>query len=153
MNTGLRASVLTILGVGFVGCRDGGEVHYQDALRLQARAMEKHEPASSPSFDAVIAELDKVPADSKRAEAAQKLKAAIVAVRNPVRRPLAMAYSEKDEATLPPAVVEQARACARLATIVGADGGATHAGLVALDECRKKVEALREAAEHADEPK
>ena len=36
-----------------------------------------------------------------------------------------------------------------MAELVGRDGGANPSGLKALDDCRKKVDELREAAEHA----
>ncbi len=131
-------------------CRDGGELHYEQARRLQAEIISKGERPSSPAYDAVLAELAKVPAGSKRFDDAVRMKAAIDTVRAPVRRPLAVAH--RDDSTLPPEVAAQARACARLAEMIGFDGGATTAAIKALDDCRKRVDALDEAAAHRDEP-
>ncbi len=131
-------------------CRDGGEIHYEQARRLQADLIAKGERPSSPAYDAVLAELEKVPTSSKRSDDALRLKSAIETVRGPVRRALAVFH--KDESSLPPEVAAQSRACARLAELSGRDGGATEAAIKALDDCRKRVDALDEAAAHREEP-
>ncbi len=144
-----KAFSLTALLV-IAACRDGGVLHYDEAQRLQLALIDKNEHPASPKFDAVLTELAKVPRDSKRFADAQRMRLAIEAVRTPVRRPLAVAH--RDDSNLPPEVAAQARACVRLAQLVGRDGGATDSALRALDDCRKRVDALDEAAAHHDDP-
>lgn len=142
-----RLAVISCLLLG--ACRDGGELHYEQARRLHVQLVSKAEHPTSPAFDAVLVELKQVPADSKRFADAQRLRLAIEAVRAPVRRPLAVAH--RDDATLPPEVAAQAKACAALAQMVGRDGGATASAMRALDDCRARVDALDEAAAHREE--
>jgi len=131
-------------------CRDGGELHYEQARRLQVELVSSGERPSSPKFDAVLAELKLVSPDSKRFAEAERLRLAIESLRAPVRRALAVAHA--DDAALPLEVAAQARACVRLAQLLGVDGGATAAAIKALDDCRKRVDALDEAAAHHDDP-
>ncbi len=131
-------------------CRDGGELHYEQARRLHAQLVSKAEHPSSPAFDAVLAELAQVPSDSKRFAEAQRLRSAIEAVRAPVRRPLAVAHH--DEASLPPMVAAQVRECAALAQMVGRDGGVNAAALAALDDCHSRIDQIDEAAAHLEQP-
>lgn len=142
--------VLAVL-LSFTACRDGGELHFDEAKRLHAQLVSTGTHPAALAFDPVLEELSKVPADSKRFGDAQRLREAIEAVRRPVRRPLAVAH--KDDSMLPPEVAAQARACQRLAVTIGLDGGMTPSALEALDACRSRVDALDEEAAHRDDAK
>lgn len=145
-----QLAVIVVMMLSVASCREPGDVHFDEALRLHAQLIIKGEPPVSPKFDAVLAELAKVPKGTKHFTAADSLRLAIERVRAPVRRPLAVAH--RDDSALPPEVAAQARACAQLAQTAGRDGGVNARALKALDACRRQVDALDEAAAHRSEP-
>ncbi len=144
----MKRLVLAVL-VSLTSCRDGGELHFDEAKRQHAQLVSRGTHPASPAFDPVLEELARVPVSSRRFADAQRLREAIEAVRQPVRRPLAVAH--KDDSTLPLEVAAEARACQRLAERIGRDGGMTPSALEALDACQRRVDALDEAAAHRDD--
>jgi hypothetical protein len=132
----MRAHLGLLLALA--ACREEGARELDQAKARHAALVEKAEPPQSPKYDEVLALLDQVPPGTKASAEAAKLKNAITSARHPVRAPLAMAPNY--DGGLEPVVLAQLAACARLATILGEDGGMTDAGRVALDDCRRRAE-------------
>lgn len=129
-------------------CRDEAAESFARArLRYDALVSEAARP-EDPRFDEVLRALAAVPAASRHHAEAQRLTRAIEGGRRQkVRTPLALAPSGRR----PPELEAQLRACARLAALVGADGGVDHRALVALDACRLQAEKLELRYAHGDE--
>ena len=121
-------------------CIDGGTRTYDDARVEYVRLTEAGTHPANPVFDPVIEKLRSVQPDSKRYAEAQKLAAAIEGARVKVRPPLA--HVPRQNTALSSEVVAQLQACARLAELVGRDGGVDERMLKALDDCRAKAERL-----------
>lgn len=140
------AALLLILLFG--SCRDeGAEAWARAEMQHQALIAEGARP-EDPRFDTVVRELEKVPAGSKHAANAQKLLRAIEAGRKPsVRTPLALGPNGRRAERLE----AQLAACARLATMAGADGGLDRRTLEALEKCRREAEQLELRSSHPEE--
>lgn len=122
-----------------LACRDDGEAAFTKAKAHYDSLILAAQPPGVPAFDEVMAELDAVPAGSKRAAEARKLKQNILNARVRLRAPLSIV---KDERSFPPDVIAQLRACNRLAELAGPDGGLTRKVMEALDDCRQRAEKL-----------
>ncbi len=133
-----------------LACRDDGVRRYEDAKARHIALVQGGARPESKGFDEVIALLEQVPATSPRAGEAQRLKQAIVAARQRVRRPLAAVHSSDRD--LPESVRAQTRACAALAEGAARDGGASAQLLKALDDCRRRIEKLDVAYHDSMEP-
>lgn len=134
----------------FAGCRDEGRRLYDDAKARHLSLVERGERPDSKAFDDVLALLARVPKDSARSTEARALEAAITNARVRVRQPLARLHA--DDRDLPADLKAQTRACASLAELLARDGGATLAAVRALDDCRRRIEALDKAYHDAHEP-
>lgn len=145
-----RSGVLLFLFLilSLSSCRDeGAEAYARAELQHQALIAQAARPEDL-RFDAVIRELEKVPAGSKHAAAAKKLLRAIEEGRTPsVRTPLALGPNGRRPARLE----AQLAACARLATLAGADGGLDRRTLEALEKCRREAEQLELRFSHPEE--
>jgi hypothetical protein len=146
----MRKGVLSLLVVALLACSDEGVLVYEKAKARHVALVEKGERPDSKAFDEVLASLDQVPASSKRAADAKKLKAAIEAGRVRVRTPLAKVHA--NDGDLPEDVRAQTRACAALAVLLGRDGGASPNVIKALDDCRRRVEKLDKVHHDSMEP-
>ncbi|MBL8920432.1 MAG: hypothetical protein JNJ54_16330 [Myxococcaceae bacterium] len=131
-------------------CRDEGRRLYEDARARHVALVERGERPDSKAFDDVLALLAKVPKDSARSTEARALEVAITNARVRVRQPLARLHA--DDRDLPADLKAQTRACASLAELLARDGGATPAVVKALDDCRRRIEALDKAYHDAHEP-
>lgn len=143
-----RSVVLLASLLLLTSCRDeGAEAYARAQLRHQALLGQALRP-EDPRFDAVLAELRKVPPGSKHFGPAQKLIHGIEAGRTrQVRTPLALGPNGRR-----PAFLEaQLAACAQLAVLAGADGGVDQRTLAALDACRLQSEKLELRFSHPGE--
>jgi hypothetical protein len=145
-----RSSFCTalVLLLSLTSCRDeAAEAFARADLQYRELVAQAARPDDA-RFDAVLAELGKVPASSKHFAAAQKLGAAIAAGRGKkVRTPLAVAGNGHRPAQLE----AQLEACARLAEMAGADGGVDRHALEGLEACRLRAEKLELSLSHGDE--
>ncbi len=141
-------SVVLLLIVCSSSCRDEAAESFARA-ELQHRALiEDGARPEDPRFDAVLRELKNVSAGSKHAAQAQRLAHAIEAGRaRPVRTPLALGPNGRR----PERLEAQLAACARLATLAGADGGLEPRTLEALEKCRREAEQLELRYSHPEE--
>jgi hypothetical protein len=130
-------------------CRDAGAERWSHAHAAYESLLNKGERVESKAFDSVLVDLDAVPADSHHFAEAQKLAATIRKGRIHLPVPLAVVPKPGSQ----PALLEaQMAACARLAELVGVDGGVDQRALVALEACRKRVNAVSERLVHEAEP-
>jgi hypothetical protein len=128
-------------------CRDeAAEAFARAQLRYEALVASGAGPDDA-RFDAVLAELRRVPPSSKRYEKAQALARGIEGGRVRVRTPLALGT----KGHRPPQLEAQLAACARLAELAGGDGGVSPRALEALEDCRKKAERLELSFAHGDD--
>lgn len=128
-------------------CRDeAAEAFARAQLQYDALVAQGAGPDDA-RFDPVLAELRRVPPTSKRYERAQALARGIEGGRVRVRTPLALAA----RGHRPPELEAQLAACARLAELAGSDGGVQQRALEALEDCRRKTEALELSFAHAHE--
>lgn len=143
-----RSAVLLITALLCTSCRDEAAEAFARA-DLQYRALlDQAARPEDPRFDAVFADLKKVPASSRHFTAAQKLLRALEAGRKtPVRTPLALGPNGRRA----PALEAQLAACARLAVIAAADGGVDQRALAGLEACRKQAEQLELRFSHPEE--
>jgi len=142
-----RSAVLLAI-VCLSSCRDEAAEAYARA-ELQERALiDEGARPEDPRFDGVLRELDKVPAGSKHAAAAEKLRRAILAGRRQsVRTPLALGPNGRR----PERLEAQLAACARLATLAATDGGLERRTMEALEKCRREAEQLELRFSHPEE--
>ncbi|MFZ5444792.1 MAG: hypothetical protein ACOZQL_32685 [Myxococcota bacterium] len=144
-----RSSLLLILvALTVSSCRrDEGAEAWARAQAAHRSLLAQSVAAEDPRFDAVLADLERVPPGSKHRAAAEQLARAIRGARVSVRTPLAIAPKE----SRPPELQAQLAACARLAQLAGADGGVDRRALEALEDCRRKAEKLELKLSHHDE--
>ncbi len=128
------------LGALIAACVDGGTRTYDEARAEYVKLVQAGALPTDSRFDAMLEKLNRIDPSSRSAPAAQKLVHAILAGRERVKTPLAQVAPANT--TLSPAVVEQLKACARLAEMAGRDGGVDPHMLQALDDCRAKAERL-----------
>jgi len=132
------------------GCRDQGQERYARARAAYDTLLARGEGPRAAAFDAVLLDLDAVPAGSPHAAEARRLSRIIRDGRaTPLRTPLAMVPTP---GTRPTELEAQLAVCARLAGRLGADGGVGPAGREALEACRRTAERLDVHFAHADEP-
>jgi hypothetical protein len=143
----LRLAAALALCLALTSCRDeAAEAFARAQLRYEALIVEGVRPAD-PRFDAVLAELRKVPPSSKRHAQAQVLLRGIEGARQRgVRTPLALA----SDGHRPPELEAQLAACGRLAALAGVDGGVDQRALKALEDCRRTAEKLELRLSHGD---
>ena len=143
-----RSAVSLCCLLFLVSCRDeGAEAYARAQLQHQALLAQFTKP-EDPRFDAVLADLRKVPPDSKHYAAAQKLIHGLEAGRTPkVRTPLALGPNGRR----PPMLEAQLAACAQLAVLATADGGLDRRTMTALEDCRVKAEKLELRLSHPEE--
>jgi hypothetical protein len=141
--------LLLALALGLPGCRDEGAERYARARAAADSLLGRGVEPRSAAFDAILADLEGVPAGSAHAAEAHRLAEAIRRGRALVRTPLAMVPTA---GTRPGPLEVQLAACARLAGELGRDGGVRGAGLLALEACRRRAEAMDVHFAHADEP-
>lgn len=128
-------------------CRDASaEAWARASLAHQNLLLASTRPEDA-KYDAVLADLAKVESSSRYFADAQKLKTAIEGARVRVRTPLAIAPNGRR----PPELEAQLAACARLAQMIGEDGGVNRPGLEALEACRKSAEKMELQYAHGDE--
>ena len=143
-----RSAVLLACLLLLASCRDEGAEAYARAQLQHQALLAKFTPPDDPHYDEVLAELRKVPADSKHFAAAQKLLHGIEAGRTPkVRTPLALGPNGRR----PAALEAQLAACAQLAVLATADGGLDRRTMAALEDCRLKAEKLELRLSHPEE--
>lgn len=128
-------------------CRDASAEAWARAEMAHELLLTQATRPEDPKYDAVLADLAKVEASSKYFERAQDLKRRIEGARVRVRTPLALG----SKGTRPPMLEAQLTACARLAQLMGQDGGVNRPGLEALEACRKAAEKMELEFAHADE--
>ncbi len=123
-----------------LGCEDPGAGRWSRARAAYQALVDQGEGPRAAGFDAVLEDLDAVPAGSAHAAEARRLAQAIRAGRQPaLRTPLAMVPTPGTR----PGDLEAALAeCARLAGRLGQDGGVGPGGREALEACRRKAELL-----------
>lgn len=140
--------VLLLSALFLCSCRDEAaeafaraELKYRDLVAQAA-------PPDDARFDAVLAELEKVPPTSRRHASAQELIKGLKAIRGAkVRTPLALGPNGRRA----PELEAQLAACARLAAMAGADGGVDLRVLRALEQCRAQAERLELQFSHPGE--
>lgn len=128
-------------------CRDASAEAWARAEMAHEELLTKATRPEDPKYDAVLADLNKVEASSKYFARAQDLKKRIEGARVRVRTPLALA----PKGTRPALLEAQLVACARLAQMIGQDGGVNRPGLEALEACRRSAEKMELEFAHADE--
>ena len=148
MRSPVSRSAVLLLTLCLSSCRDEAAEAFARA-ELQHRALiDEAARPEDPRFDAVLRELEKVPAGSKHAAAAQQLKQSIEAGRKHlVRTPLALGPNGRR----PEQLEAMLAACARLATMAAADGGFERRTLEALEKCRREAEQLELRYSHPEE--
>ncbi len=129
-------------------CRDPAAEALARAQYQHQRLLAASARPEDPQFDAVLAELKKVPETSRHFAPAQALTQQIVRGRTRVRTPLALGANGQRDASL----VAQLAACARLAQMAGADGGVDARALAALEQCRFQAEKMEIEVAHGEEP-
>lgn len=144
----LRAVAVALAVLLLPACRDAGDEAYDTArARHRALVLAEEHPAS-PRFDEVLQQLAKVPPGHRHATDARRLENAINSARSLIRAPLAVLPGDGGQ---DPEVAAQMHVCARLAELIGQDGGMNPRTLQALDDCRLKAEKLM-AHHHPKEP-
>ncbi len=145
----MKRGLLVITLLSFGACRDAGAEQWSRVHAQYESLLARSERVESPAFDALLVDLDAVPEASRHRAEAQKLAATIRKGRVHLPVPLAVAPKPGTE----PAMLEaQMAACTRLAELVGRDGGVDQRALLALEDCRAKVNQVREKLVHQTEP-
>lgn len=147
MSRSAALPVSLALCLALSSCRDEGAEVWARAQAQHQALLAQGVAADDARYDAVLAELERVPRASKHHAQAEQLARGIRAARVTVRTPLALA----PKASRPPELQAQLAACARLAQLVGGDGGVDQRALVALEDCRRKAEKLELKLSHHDE--
>lgn len=138
--------LLAIVGL-LAACRDEAAERFARARLTYENLLESGTRPSAKEFDPVIADLAAVPRSSRHYAEAQRLLTAINLGRTHVRTPLALA----PKTSRSPELDAQLRACARLAELIGVDGGVDRHGLEALEKCRRRAEELELRYAHGDD--
>lgn len=151
MFTAVRRTLLPalLLSLTIWSCRDEAAERFSHGRASYDALLAKGERAEAKAFDQVLADFDAVPDSSRHAAEARKLAQVIRLARSHPRTPLAVVTKE---GARPPELEAQIAACARLAQLIGLDGGVDRHGLEALEACRRRAELLDIRLAHGGEP-